>query len=178
MAVINNMVVPEVLNNYRCYDLDGNRLIGVTSQVQVAALQLMTAEVSGAGIGGTYNTPIVGKTQSIQQEIPFKMLYAELTQFMDHTKQTGVCLRGAMQCRDNNTGVIKMAQCRYVVRGNAVSVTPGNLNVGEQMGSSVTFEALYILFEVDGKKLIEIDKLSDKFVVNDEDITEEIRKMC
>ena len=59
MAERGNMTFPEVINNFNAYN-GANKLVGVSGEVSLAEFQAMTAEVSGAGILGTYNTAVVG----------------------------------------------------------------------------------------------------------------------
>lgn len=68
-----NITFPEVINNFNVYN-SGNKMVGVSGEISLADLQAVTAEVSGAGIMGSYNTAVVGMFQSISQEIPFRMV--------------------------------------------------------------------------------------------------------
>ena len=66
--------IPEVLNGFNVYDHDGGKLIGISDSVTLAPLSMLTTNISGAGIGGEYAAPVIGHTQSMQQEIPFRTL--------------------------------------------------------------------------------------------------------
>lgn len=178
MVRIGNKAIPEVLNDYNVYDMDGEKKIGVTDSITLASIQLMTAAINGAGVMGEYNTPVVGHVQSVQQEIPFRVLYGGVTRFLDHTRTTGVTIRGPIQVQETDTGITKPLQLRFVVRGKTTEVNPGTAKAGDAMGASVKFEALYILLEVGGETLIEMDKLNGIFVVNGVDLMEEYRRMC
>ena len=46
------------------------------------------------------------------------------------------------------------------------------------MDSSVSLELSYILIEVDGETMFELDKLNDVFVVDGVDLLEKVRKQC
>ena len=67
------VVFPEVINNFRVYN-DANRIMGTTGEVALAEFKAMTTTVSGAGILGEYVTSVIGMFQSMQQEIPFRMI--------------------------------------------------------------------------------------------------------
>lgn len=170
--------MPEVLNDFNVYDTDTNVLIGISDSVTLAALQLMTATISGAGIGGEYAAPVVGHWSSVQQEIPFRSLYKDILKYMDHTKVASMTLRGPLQVTDKDTGTTSMVQVRYSVRGKTTEVNPGTAKPGESMGASIKMEVLYMLLEVDGTKLIEADKLNNVFSVNGSDLMDEVRRMC
>ena len=46
------------------------------------------------------------------------------------------------------------------------------------MDTSVSLTVLYILIEVDGETVIELDKLNEVFKVNGIDMLAEIKEMC
>ena len=47
---------------------------------------------------------------------------------------------------------------------------PGKLKRAEGMEATVTLELTYILVEVDGTVMLEIDKLNQKYIVNGQDM--------
>jgi P2 family phage contractile tail tube protein len=176
--ITDQKVVPEVINDFNCYNSDGNRLVGMTASVKIAQVQTLKATISGAGIGGEYETPVVGHTSSISQEIPFKSITSEYLDYMDHSVVKGVTLRGAFQCLDASTGNTFMCPLVYEVRGKTKDVDPGTVEKGNPMNGNLTFEALYLKLTVDGAVIYEIDKLNNIFMVNGKDLMEEVRNMC
>ena len=46
------------------------------------------------------------------------------------------------------------------------------------MDATVTIECMYLLIEVDGQKLTEIDKWNGIYIVNGVDLMEKARKYC
>lgn len=72
------LVFPEVINNFNVYD-GGDRLQGVSAEVTLPNMQAITAEITGAGVLGSYNTAVVGMYQSITQEIPFRIINREFS---------------------------------------------------------------------------------------------------
>ncbi len=107
---INSKMIPEIINNYKVYNGDGDELIGMTGEMSLAELNNLVASISGAGIGGTYNVPVIGQYDSIQQEVPFRTLYKELTSIMNPLKGARINIRGAIQSTDKSTGVIRVIQ--------------------------------------------------------------------
>ena len=47
---------------------------------------------------------------------------------------------------------------------------PGKLKRAEGMEATVTMELTYIMIEVDGVTMLEIDKLNQKYIVNGKDM--------
>lgn len=46
------------------------------------------------------------------------------------------------------------------------------------MDAKLKFELFYILIEIDGKTVIEYDKLNSVFTVNGKDLLEKVRSQC
>lgn len=174
----NSLIIPEVINNFNVYDGNGDILVGVTDEMSIAELASKVATITGAGIAGSYDVPVLGHFDSIVQEIPFRLLYKPVFEFANPMKVVGLNVRGAIQVTNKSTGVSDFAGFRYVVRGRNKSMSPGNLKPGEKMASKVAIEAQYILYEIDGVKLIEIDKLNNVYRINGVDLLEKVRSLC
>ncbi len=175
---ITSAAIPEIINNFKVYNGDGNELIGVTADMSLAELNNLTAEIRGAGIAGAYNTPVIGQYGSMQQEVPFRVLYKEMAEMINPLKPTRVNVRGAIQVTDKATGVARMCGFRYVVGGHCVATKPGTAQPGSPMNGSVTIEMTYVLIEIDGEKVVEIDKLNNICWIDGVDLLEEVRRYC
>lgn len=174
----NNLIIPEVIHSFNVYDGDGDVMVGITDEMSMADLTSKVATITGAGIAGSYDVPVLGQFDSITQEIPFRILYKPIFEFANPMKQVGLNIRGAIQVTDKSTGVSDFAGFRYVVKGRCKTMSPGSLKPGDVMGSKVTIEAIYILYEIDNVKLIEIDKLNNIYRINGVDLMEKVRKLC
>lgn len=172
------MNFPEVINLFNVYD-GGNRLQGVTGEVTLTQLQAITAEVSGAGIMGTYNTAVVGMFQSLSQEIPFRMVNKEFFNLMNASQQAELVLRTSIQNVNKDTGgTLSSSGMRMVMRGRPTSSNFGTLKQADLMNASVTLELTYILIEIGGETMLELDKLNSVYKVNGKDLMADIRKQC
>lgn len=65
--------IPEKVHSYNVYD-DTEKLVGVSAEVTLPTLELMSEAVSGAGMLGEYESPTPGHFGSITMEIPFRTL--------------------------------------------------------------------------------------------------------
>jgi P2 family phage contractile tail tube protein len=176
--VINAQAIPEIINNFKVYNGDGDELSGVTGEMSLADLTNLTATISGAGVAGTYNTPVIGQYDSIQQEIPFRVMYKDVTTIMNPMKVARLNIRGAIQVTNKSTGVSEFCGFRYVVGGRCVAAKPGSMQPANPMSSSVTIEATYVLVEIDGEKVIEIDKLNNICKIDGTDLLEAVPRYC
>lgn len=166
--------IPEVINNFNAYH-NGNVMIGVTGAITLPNLDAITEEIGGAGILGTYETSIPGFYSSINQEVPFRILDEDIFSIMDPTELVDLTFRASQQSTVKTTGALEYKGMRIVQRGRLKSFSSGTLELGKQMNATVTLELLYYLVEIDGKTMLEYDKLNSVFVVNGKDLLQKVR---
>lgn len=166
--------IPEVINNFNAYH-NGNVMIGVTGAIILPNLDAITEEIGGAGILGTYETSIPGFYSSINQEVPFRILDEDIFSIMDPTELVDLTFRASQQSTVKTTGALEYKGMRIVQRGRLKSFSSGTLELGKQMNAIVTLELLYYLVEIDGKTMLEYDKLNSVFVVNGKDLLQKVR---
>lgn len=172
------IVFPEVINNFRVYN-DANRVVGTTAEFSIAELQAMTAAVSGAGILGEYNTSVVGMFQDMSQEIPFRMIDKDFFGMLNTGEQSKIVLRSSVQQRNRETGgTLSTSAMRFVFRGHPTSAKFGTVKIGDLMNASITLSLTYLLAEIDGKTMLELDKLNSVYKVNGVDLLKDIMKQC
>lgn len=177
MANFDLSMMPQVLNDFGVYDGNGDKIIGVTNDMTLADIVSKTVEMEGAGMD-TIEVVVTGMYNSITQEIPVDTPYTQLVKYLDTTKNTTINVRGAIQAEDKGTGETKFLQFRYMVSGKVKQMTPGNAKRGEKFGTKISVAVRRLLMEVGGETVIEIDKLNGKVVVDGNDVTAAIRKMC
>lgn len=178
--VTNNsgIVFPEVINNFNVYN-DAGRIMGTTGEMNLAELQAMTATVSGAGILGEYNTAVVGMFQSMTQEIPFRIIDRDFFNMLNTGEQSKVVLRSSVQQRNRATGGTLSTQAmRLVFGGHPTAANMGTVKQGNLMNASIKLEETYLLVEIDGETMLELDKLNSIYKVNGKDLMGDIMKQC
>lgn len=174
---MDTLFIPELINNFNAYR-EGNVLLGVTGEVSLVELQAVTEAISGAGIAGTYNIPVLGHYGSMEQEIPFRALYEDLFDMADPSKMLEITLRGSLQGTKKDDLSLDTIGCRFVFRGRVKNFKPGTMKAGGAMNASVVMEVLYLLYELDGVKKVELDKVNNIFRIGEKDLMEKIRKQC
>ena len=160
--MVNTNLVPEVINNWNAYN-KGNKLIGVTGSVTLPNLDAITEQITGAGVLGSYETGIIGHYGPIEQEVPFRMLEEDIFSLMDPTQSVDLTFRASTQYTERETGAIDYKGMRIVEAGKA-------------MEGTLKLEILSFMVELNGRKLVQLDKLNDQFIVNDKDMLEKVRK--
>lgn len=172
------IVFPEVINNFNVYN-DANRIMGTTGEISLATLQAVTAEVSGAGILGSYNTSVVGMFQSISQDIPFRMIDKDFFGMLSTGEQSKLTLRSSVQQRSRQTGATySTSAMRFVFQGHPTAANMGKVAQGALMDASITLELTYILVEIGGVTMLELDKLNSVYKINGKDLLKDIMKQC
>lgn len=167
--------IPTKINRYNVYN-KGNRLLGVGEEMTLPDFEPSSETVTGAGILGEIDDPTVGYFGNQELEIPFRLLDKETADMMDMTKAVQLEIRGAQQTTDSE-GNIVFRSMRVVVRGRANSFTPGKLKNGSTMDTAISISVLYILIELDGESMVELDKLNEGFKIRGVDQLADIKEM-
>ncbi len=168
--------IPTKINKYNVYN-EGNRLLGMGDEMTLPDFEASSETISGAGILGEVDDPTVGYFGNQEVEIPFRVLDQEAMDMMDMTKAVQLTVRGAQQTT-SSAGDIEYRQMRVVIRGRAAKFSPGKVKAGAAMETKVTLTLLYILIELDGKSVLELDKFNEVYKVNGVDVLAAIKEMC
>lgn len=168
--------IPTKINKYNLYN-EAERLLGVGDEVTLPDFEAVSDTISGAGILGEIEDPTVGYFSNQEMEIPFRVMDTEAVDMMDMTKAVRLTLRGAQQTT-NSDGDIDFRPMRVVVRGRCKKFSPGKVKAGSTMDTKITLTILYIMIEVDGEQLVELDKRNEKFKIRNVDVIKKIKEMC
>lgn len=171
------MKIPQVVNRYNLYR-KGTKLVGLTGEVELPAVTMVTDTLEGAGTGGNMDVPVIGLTENMDIQIPFMSLTKDLFSLANPGEAEDLTLRGAIQGTDPATGKISYTSIAIYMRGTVKEITPGTVKSGGRMESSVTMTLSYYKIALDGETVLEIDKLNNVFVVNGDDVLKEVRDMC
>lgn len=172
------MVFPEVVNNFRVYN-DAAKVMGTTGNINLGQFQAMTAKVAGAGILGEYNTAVIGMFQSMSLDVPFRMIDRDYFTMLNTGEQSKITLRASVQQRNRKSGGTLSTQAmRMVLGGNPIEANFGTIEIGNLMNAAIKLELTYILIEINGETMLELDKLNSIYKINGKDLLAEIMKQC
>ena len=169
--------MPEIINNFNMYNA-GNRLLGITGEVQLPSFESVLSDTSGVGILGSYNAIAVGHYGSMEQMIPFRCVNEDYFKLISPGVTTELMLRGSVQYMVKTTQDMDSMNIRVVYRGRCKTINIGSVRQRQQMDSQNTLELTYILFEMDGKKRFELDKINEVCKINGVDVLAKIRSQC
>ena len=170
------MKMPQVINNYNVYDGNSKKLIGISDEVSLPSIESKTNTITGAGVLGDFDASVIGQFNSMEMEVPFRMLYGDIFSLFKIDEVTKLTLRGSEQIMSD--GVIEHIPLKVSVRGTAKALEPGKVKNGEPTGSSVKISLYFIKIIVDSKEKLYIDVLNGVFKVNGKDMLKKITKNC
>jgi hypothetical protein len=137
---------------------------------------MKTSTVAGVGVNGELDSPTIGQFESMEQEVQFNTLFSSATDVMNPLTVVNLTFRAAQQVYDK-TGGYAFKGLRIVEMGRVKKFKPGKIEKGEAMEATVTLELTYIMIEVDGKQLVEIDKLNGVYKVNGVDMIAGVKSL-
>lgn len=165
--------VPERLNNFKLYN-GTNSLVGIVD-VELPSLEAMTDTVSGAGIAGEIDSPTVGHFGSMTMTVNFRTITGDVVSLAEQ-RAHDLTARGSMQIYDAGTGEYKFVNVRVVVKAIPKNLGLGTFAVASATDTSHEFEINYIKMDLDGREVLEIDKLNFKAVINGKDYLSAVRQ--
>ena len=147
--------IPERLVNFRVYN-DSNDLLGIAT-VDLPEIEAMSDTVSGAGISGEIESPVLGHFGSMTTSFTWRTIEAKA---MELAKQKAhhVEIRGSQQVYDASFGTYETVPVRCVMRLVPKTISFGTFEPGATTDTEQEFEVLYIKVFVDGGEVLEIDK--------------------
>ena len=168
------MAIATQINAYNVY-LDGKKLIGVSDEVTLPDFEALTETLSGAGILGEIDEPLLGHFGASEIEIPFRTLNNDMFKLANMQSAISLTLRMSTQTIDEAKMSTDFLPSRIVIKGKNKALTGGKVKQGSGTGSSLKVEILYILIEVNKKSKFELDKLNFVYKVNGTDLLKKVR---
>jgi hypothetical protein len=164
--------VPTTLIDYAAY-LGNSRLMG-TGEVTLPSISAITSDVSGAGIGGKVEMPVMGHFDSMTLGISFRTVELAAAELMI-PEAKDIVLRASQQIYDGAGGSIKSEGVVVYARVMPKSNELGALKPGDPIDGKVELEVLRIRVVKAGVELYEIDKLNGIYKVLGFDYTASVR---
>ena len=168
--------IPTKINKYNVYN-EGDRLLGMGDELPLPGFESSSETVSGAGVLGEFDDPTVGYFSNQEMELPFRVLDRDAVDMLDQRKAVRLTIRGSAQST-NSEGDIVFHSVRVVVQGRMSKFELGKFKAGSGMEVKITLTLLYILIELDGEPMVELDKLNEVFKILGKDMLAEIKEMC
>lgn len=151
------------------------KLVGVSEEVTLPELSLLTETLSGAGILGEIDEPVMGRYGAAEIEIPLRVIDQQAYMLLRQDKAVSLTLRISNQAIEQSDYSADSLPTRIVVKGRNKGVNFGSVKAGSPANASIKVEILYFLYEFKKKKLFELDKLNFVCNVNGRDVLKKVR---
>lgn len=150
--------ISDKLINASIYSEGTTELMG-TADTELPAFEYMTEALTGLGIAGELETPVLGHFKNMTLKInwnnPTEQALGLLDPTMHHLE-----IWGSIQHLDAGTGDFVPKGIKVVARGMPKKVGIGKMEPGKKMASETELECSYVKISMDGKDLVEVDKLN------------------
>ena len=166
-------IVKDKLVNYEVF-LEGKRSLGM-ADITLPKIEYKTATLSGAGIGGEIEMPTPGQVGSMEIEINWRTINEENAKLLA-IRAHDLEFRGANENYDAGTGEIITEAVKVNVRALPKKGDLGTLKPADHTGTKSTMEVIYLKETIDGKRVIEIDKMNYIHYVDGTDYMAPVRK--
>lgn len=165
--------IPDKLVNAKVYYEGKTELVG-TADAELPSLEYITEALSGLGLAGEIETPVMGHFKSL----PFKFKWnvpnrQALTLLQTTTHHLEVY--AAIQSLDAAGGDLESEQCKLVLRGLPKKVGLGKMEPGKKMDPETELECSYLKMWLEGEEVLEIDKFNFVCRIMGVDMLEKVR---
>ena len=165
--------IPEKLTNYSAF-LDGTDFLG-TVDVELPSLEALTDTVKGAGIAGEIDSPVIGHYSSMTTKLNWRTLNGSSVKLAAQ-KTHALDFRGSQQIYNAGTGEYEHQGVKVSLRAIPKTMEAGKFEVGTSTGTANELEVVYYKLEIDGKRVIEIDKFNFISFIDGTDALAEVRR--
>lgn len=158
---------PDKTTTFVVYLNGGSNILGVAT-VDLPDVQFMRSSLSGAGLGGELETPVLGHTQSVELTLNWTTVNSNVFLSLENNGNEIVC-RSAQQYLNLSDSKIEVKPVIITAKGMPKGASLGSFELGAQTGGSTTFEVTYLTIQVGDETTLNMDKLNNVFEINGED---------
>lgn len=164
--------IPDKLTNFTAFR-NGSEYLGVVD-VDLPDLESLSETLSGAGIAGEIDSPLIGHFGSMTTTLNWRVL--ERANFkLARQEVHQIDFRGSIQTVDATQNYIHVP-VRVTIRGLPKTTPLGSLSVGGTMDNSNELETIYIKIVYNGETVVEIDKLNFICLIDGVDYLAQVRE--
>ncbi|GHV50426.1 hypothetical protein FACS1894216_02600 [Synergistales bacterium] len=166
--------IPTQNINFAVYDSDSNELLGL-AEGTLPDFEAMTETISGAGLAGEIDMPVLGHFGSMTIELSWRTMTVDATK-LSRQLAHHLDMRASIEDYDSGSGTIESFPMKVSVITIPKKMSMGNLNVGTGSDSKSEFEIAYIKILLDNEEVVELDKFNYIYRVHGVDYLESVRR--
>lgn len=162
---------------YSVYDRTSGKAkyIEDTASYTRPSIEMLSDEISGAGIQGEIDLPALGATGSLEGEITLNKTNEKAIDLFSPKVHT-LEIRWVTNVLNTATGQSSIQANKEIIKMLPKSLELGDIETNETNEGTITFECLTYEYIIDGVSKIKIDKLNNVFMINGKDYAAELRK--
>ncbi len=164
--------IPALLTNAKIYR-DGADQLGAGT-LELPNFEFMTESITGLGIGGEMDMPVIGHFKSMSVKITWNTVSAQAVGLL-LPQAHHLDIRGSIQEYDAGTGTFVNKAVKVLVRAMPKTSGIGKFEPGKKMDPETEMEVSYLKLWLGGQERVEVDKFNMIFRVNGTDILTEVR---
>ena len=165
--------VDQAIINFLLYE-DGSDYMGIASAT-LPDLNALTQTISGAGIAGNVEVPILGHMDAMTLGLNFRTL-TEHSYKLASPREHNIDLRVAQQEEDNVAGTITPVALKHILVVIPKNLKGGNVAPAAPADASGEYAVRYWATYIDGEKVLEIDPLNFICFIDGKDHLAGVRK--
>lgn len=161
---------------YSIYQRDNGKAdyIGDTASYTRPDIETMTDTIAGAGLMGEVDMPTPGQIGSMEGEITFNKTNEKFVKLFSPRAKT-IEVRWVNDSIDSSNANVSMTANKEIMTIMPKTASLGDIEGNATNEATLSFEVLYYQYFIDGKPILEIDKLNNIFKVDGVDYSAEIR---
>jgi len=164
------METTEKLINFKIYN-DATDLLGI-ADAELPDLEWISETVSGAGIAGEVESPVMGHFKSMSLKLKWRSM-TDYAAALARSKAHHLDCRGSIQKFDATAGEFKTVAVKCLVKGFPKKVGLGKFEMGKPQDNESELECIYLKLWIGGKE--KIDKYNYIAKVDGVDYLESVR---
>lgn len=156
-----------VADRILCDDKD----IGDYVKVSIPNISWKTSPVTGSGIGGDLDIPLVGLAEAMNMQIDQRALGKENAALLMTPGIHKIEIRFNRAVMDAD-GEVGRANTKIFINAMFTGVTPGGVQRGSSLDGNIALSVSRIRWVEEGKELFLFDQLNETYKVNGKDYSE------
>lgn len=165
--------IDETVIGFAVYE-DATEYLGI-SEVTLPEISNVVEEIQGAGIGGKYESVILGAIEAMSLTLNFRTVTNNAIK-LHEPRLHSIDLRAAQQEKDTTAGTTNVVQVKHILVVTPKKLNPGKVATAAAAEVSGEYAVSYYATYIEGKKKLEIDPLNYIYYVNGTDYLEAVRK--
>jgi hypothetical protein len=167
------MNAPEKVISFNAYG-EGKVFLGLVD-IELPGIEFMTDTITGAGIAGEVESPVIGHTKALGVKLKFRTKTRQTLGLLSQKRHL-LDLRASVQSRALDKGGSLVTTPEKIVVGGLVKKhSLGKLESAKAQDCEVELDADYLKVTLDGEDVLEVDKFAMVFKVNGTDHLASVR---